>query len=185
MTKERIKEEEPLVLFGSRLVTAYPMTRAEYNEIRGWALPFDEDGDDAGYLINNITNAKPNTDFLDGYVSWLTEEQTTNEFRQTGNFPFGMAIEAMKLGHKVARSGWNGNGMYLVLFDPARDNLQTLSITCGERTMPLALQPFIVMKTVQNTYVPWLASQTDMLSDDWRLVHFLNEDEDGEEDESN
>lgn len=57
--------------------------------------------EDAGFLINNITNAKPNTDF--------TEEQTTNEFIQTGNLTFGMAIEALKLGRKVARSGWNGN----------------------------------------------------------------------------
>lgn len=175
MTKKELQEAEPIVLFGSRFVTAYPMTRLEYNVLRGWDLPFDENGEDKGFLINNLTNSKPNTDFLDGYVSWLTEEQANAEFRQTGNFPFGMAIEAMKLGHKVARSGWNGKGMYLVLLDPVKDNLQILEVSCAERSVPLALQPFIVMKTVQNTYVPWLASQSDMLADDWRIVQFTDE----------
>ncbi len=120
--------------------------------------------DDAGYLINNITNAKPNTDF--------TEEQTTNEFIQTGNFPFGIAIEAMKLGHKVARSGWNGKGMYLVHFSPVSHGLEMLTVYDKEEGTTLPLLPFILMKTADNCYVPWLASQTDILAEDYSIVNF-------------
>ncbi len=120
--------------------------------------------DDAGYLINNITNAKPNTDF--------TEEQTTNEFIQTENFTFGIAIKAMKLGHKVARSGWNGKGMYLVYFSPVSHGLEILTVYDKEEGTTLPLLPFILMKTADNCYVPWLASQTDILAEDYSIVNF-------------
>ena len=173
MNKDTLKEITTVTLFGSRFVVAYPMTRLQYNSLRGWDLPSDENGDDEGFMIENLTNAKPNTDFAEGYISWSTKEQVFLEFRETGNFPFGMAIEALKMGHKVQRSGWNGKDMYLVILDPARDNLMTLSIECIEAKRELALQPFIVMKTVDNTYVPWLASQTDMLAEDYRIVNFI------------
>ena len=173
MNKDTLKEITTVTLFGSRFVVAYPMTRLQYNSLRGWDLPSDENGDDEGFMIENLTNAKPNTDFAEGYISWSTKEQVFLEFRETGNFPFGMAIEALKMGHKVQRSGWNGKDMYLVILDPARDNLMTLGIECIEAKRELALQPFIVMKTVDNTYVPWLASQTDMLAEDYRIVNFI------------
>ena len=173
MNKDTLKEIKPVTLFGSRFVLGYPMTRLQYNSLRGLDLPSDENGDDEGFMIENLTNAKPNTDFSEGYISWSTKEQVFLEFRETDNFPFGVAIEALKIGHKVQRSGWNGKDMYLVILDPARDNLITLSVSCIEAKRELALQPFIVMKTVDNTYVPWLASQTDMLSDDWGIVNFI------------
>ena len=181
MLKQDLKSLTPTILFGGKLVEAYPMTRYEYNDLRGWALPFDENGSDEGFLLNSLTNAKPNTDFLDGYVSWVTKEQKEAEFRETFNFPFGMAIEALKLGHKVARSGWNGKGMYLVLFDPARDNLLTLTASCIEAKVEKSLRPFILMSTVDNQYVPWLASQSDMLEDDWGIVQFIKPSEPEEE----
>lgn len=177
MTVKELHKIEPKVLFGGKLVTAYAMTRKEYNVLRGWDLPFDENGDDEGFLLNSLTNSKPNTDFLDGYVSWVTKEQKEVEFRETGIFPFGLAIEALKLGHKVSRSVWNGKEMYLVLFDPIKDNLQLLTATCVQASVPKALNPFILMSTVDNTYVPWLASQTDMLSDDWGIVEFKQTEE--------
>lgn len=67
---------------------------------------------------------------------------------------FGEAIEAMKKGKKVARAGWNGKGMYINIRD-AHDGYD----------------PYIVMYTAQGTYQPgWLASQPDMLSEDWEVV---------------
>jgi hypothetical protein len=88
-----------------------------------------------------------------------------------------MAIEALKLGFKVARSGWNGKNMYLVLFDPARDGLQTIVAVCNEANIEKALKPFILMSTADNQYVPWLASQSDMLEDDWNIVNFVSEED--------
>ena len=69
---------------------------------------------------------------------------------------FGQAIEALKQGKKVARTGWNGKGMHLELQRPDAHSKMTL--------------PYIYMYTAQGDNVPWLASQTDMLSEDWVTV---------------
>lgn len=66
---------------------------------------------------------------------------------------FGKAIEAMKEGDKVARSGWNGRGMWIAIQMP--DNLSKMQL------------PYIYMSTAQGELVPWLASQSDMLAEDW------------------
>lgn len=93
----------------------------------------------------------------------------------------GQAIEAMKAGAKVAREGWNGKGMWLVLMPElklppfssqgpgARVNDRT-AIHIGEDT-PLECQPYIVMWTAQQKWQPgWLASQADLLAEDWVVV---------------
>jgi hypothetical protein len=65
---------------------------------------------------------------------------------------FGWAIKTIKLGYYVARKGWNGRDMYIMYVpeDPSTKQL-----------------PYIGMKTASGSFVPWLASQTDMLMDDW------------------
>lgn len=69
---------------------------------------------------------------------------------------FGQSIEALKDGYKVARSGWNGKNMWLELQMPDAHSKMTL--------------PYIFMKTADDHFVPWLASQTDILSEDWVLA---------------
>ena len=69
---------------------------------------------------------------------------------------FGEAIEHARNGKKIAREGWNGKNMYIQLQVPDEHSKMTL--------------PYIYMKTVQGDLVPWLASQTDMLADDWMEV---------------
>lgn len=68
---------------------------------------------------------------------------------------FGKAIEELKNGNKVAREGWNGKGMYLVLIEP---HLGIIDV------------PFIAIKTADNKRQPWNASQADALADDWNVV---------------
>lgn len=89
---------------------------------------------------------------------------------------FGEAIAALKTGKKVARSGWNGKGMWLILVPG------TPSINCVEGTpyfkagiTSCEILPHIDMWTINSegrkAMLPgWLASQTDMLSDDWNIV---------------
>jgi hypothetical protein len=86
---------------------------------------------------------------------------------------FGKAIETLKAGKRVARAGWNGKGMWLELIR-GRD-VQISNHGFGPRNehdhdwrdrVPLML-PWIGMKTADNGFVPWLASQTDMLAEDW------------------
>ena len=79
---------------------------------------------------------------------------------------FGDALEALKEGKKVARDGWNGKGMFLFLSPPV--GCQMYSKYTGKGINDL--QPFIVMKTADETLVPWLASQTDVLAEDWDII---------------
>lgn len=69
---------------------------------------------------------------------------------------FSYALNYLKQGKKVSREGWNGKGMWLKLQTPDAYSKMTL--------------PYIYMKTVEGKYVPWLASQTDLLAEDWNEV---------------
>lgn len=84
---------------------------------------------------------------------------------------FGEALVALKFGQKVARQGWNGKGMFLYLVPagayPARTAIAKSE--WGEEGL-VPYQAYIAMKTVQGTVVPWLASQTDMLAEDWEVL---------------
>lgn len=81
---------------------------------------------------------------------------------------FGQAIEALKQGKKVARAGWNGKGMYLYLAD---GKLLTDAIDNGS----FPFTDTIVIKTSDNKYcIGWLASQTDMLAEDWEIVEYIS-----------
>lgn len=80
---------------------------------------------------------------------------------------FGQALEALKLGNRIVRAGWNGKGMYLRYVDLYCDS--KFSVTEHEPTDGTLL-PWIGMKTADNGFVPWLASQTDILADDWGVV---------------
>jgi hypothetical protein len=81
---------------------------------------------------------------------------------------FGDAIRAMKDGKRVAREGWNGKGMFLFLVNGSTFtvNREPLLSIMGEGTQ-IQYHAHIDMKTAQGYVVPWLASQSDMLSDDW------------------
>lgn len=84
---------------------------------------------------------------------------------------FGDAINEMKNGNKVARSGWNGKGMFLFLVSGStfKVNRAPLLGIYPEGT-EINYQPHIDMKTADGTIVPWLASQSDMLAEDWLIV---------------
>ncbi len=78
------------------------------------------------------------------------------EYENRDNFDFGNAVRALKKGFRVCRIGWNGKGMWLALQVPDSGSKMSL--------------PYIYMKTVDNKLVPWLASQTDILANDWMVV---------------
>lgn len=85
-------------------------------------------------------------------------------------FPFGTAIEELKVGKKVARTGWNGKGMFLFyISENMNSQIGGWTFTNG-RCDNYELCPFIAMKTADEKVVPWLASQTDMLAEDWQIV---------------
>ena len=81
-------------------------------------------------------------------------------------FSFGDAIKYLKRGLMVTRKGWNGKGMYL--FKSPKLGCQIYSEYTGKEINDL--QEFIVMKAADDTLVPWLASQTDVLAEDWMII---------------
>lgn len=158
----------------TRTVQATPLNRQEYNDLRGWQVPADENPADDGYLVVNSGVSERNVEGFDGYVSWLPklafEEQYKND-----NLTFGQAVELLKVGKKVARKGWNGKGMFLALVNGSDADYHVNSRIFGtgedgnsEKQMPIL--DAIYMKTANDELVPWLASQTDMLAEDWVVV---------------
>lgn len=157
---------------GTKRVMAKPMTRKDYNDLRGWQLPEDENGADEGFLVEYLDGGTPNMRgrFL-GYVSWSPKEQFEKAYRETDGLSFGMAIEALKAGKRVARKGWNGKGMFLFLVNGSTFSVNRpplLGIYPEGTTINYC--PHIDMRTADGSIVPWLASQTDVLADDWAMV---------------
>lgn len=101
--------------------------------------------------------------FANGVTNHVTEAQLPVE-----NFDFGTALTAIKAGCYVSRKGWNGPGQYIFgIGMPGSGDYWTYT---NGKNDNCKLVPFLAIRTVQNSAVPWLASQTDMLATDWYIV---------------
>lgn len=149
---------------GTKIVNAAPLTRGEYNALRGWETPADENPADAGYLVEYVEGGKPNHPKFEGYISWSPADVFAKAYRPNPGMTFGQAIEALKAGGRVARAGWNGKGMWLKLVP------ESLADAVAFQYEALYAAPWIGMKTADQKFVPWLASQTDVLAEDWTVV---------------
>lgn len=69
---------------------------------------------------------------------------------------FGQALTALKTGSKATREGWNGKGMYIELQVPDEHSKMR--------------RPYLFMSPVDGALVPWVASQSDLLAEDWTTV---------------
>ena len=124
--------------YGTKRITAWPM--------------FGADGTEPGY----------NVEYAYGYVSWSPKAVFEAAYQPIDAMSFGHALVAMKAGHKVARAGWNGKGLWLELQTPGDTSKMTL--------------PYVFLNYPDDSQytpgarVPWTPSQTDMLADDWQIV---------------
>lgn len=86
---------------------------------------------------------------------------------------FGEALEELKSGQRVRREGWNGKGMWLCYMPGMRVAAEMVN-TRTRKFLPegdLVVGGYIVMFTAQGVWQPgWLASQADMLAEDWEIV---------------
>jgi hypothetical protein len=133
--------------YGTKLVTAWPQRPSA-----------DQHGSETleGYAVK----------YSDGYVSWSPKDVFESAYQPVTAMSFGHALQAMEDGQRVARSGWNGKGMWLRRVDPYNDLHFKVSETPDAQG---TLLPYIAMKTADNGFVPWLASQSDMLAKDWLI----------------
>lgn len=163
---------------GVKIILAMAMTVGQAMRDHGVKLSPDPSGkdrqdDEQGYLV----------EYDNGYKSWSPKDVFDAAYRLINGMTFGLAIEALKRGHKVARAGWNGKGMWLALVLPYTEAVHSGDKSCfcyrafelpdganGSAKKSPNLLPYIAMKTVGDDLVPWLASQTDMLAEDWMIV---------------
>lgn len=119
--------------------------------------------------------------YADGYQSWSPAAAFEEAYRPTEGMPFGLAIEALKKGACVARAGWDGKGMLLWLnrgssATPPLDRDAQIGGVSSDLfdlgdTGTVTRLPNINMRAADgSTVTGWLASQTDMLADDWMIV---------------
>ena len=165
---------------GVKQINAQAMTREEYNELRGWTVPADENPDDAGYLVEYVDGGQANHPDFAGYISWSPKDVFERAYRPTQGMTFGLAIEALKQGAKVARAGWNGKGMWLALSGGVVGRMVQAENFWSQANQDYAesrggkahVLPCITMKTATGEILMgWLASQTDMLAEDWLVIH--------------
>lgn len=137
--------------YGTKRVTAWPAQNASADNAEGYAVKY-----------------------ADGYTSWSPKKAFEEAYQPITAMSFSGALAALKAGKRVCRAGWNGKGMFL-FFNPGSE----VKVSEGR---PLAsafpvgteckMLPYIMMKTAAEDlqFVPWLASQTDILADDWMII---------------
>ena len=84
---------------------------------------------------------------------------------------FGDALKCLKWGQRVSRAGWNGKGMFVFLVPGSTFTVNRpplLGIYPPGTTINYL--PHVDMRTADGNIVPWLASQTDILAEDWDVV---------------
>lgn len=87
---------------------------------------------------------------------------------------FGEAIAVMKAGIPINRMGWNGRNMFLYYVPENRYEPTTQVAKARFDGNPVPYRSYIAMKTVDGYVVPWVASQTDILSNDWQIAGDIN-----------
>jgi hypothetical protein len=151
--------------YGTKRVTSWPQTKQfEGKGERGLEEPANVELR-SGYAVK----------YADGYISWRPKDVFEAAYQPLDALSFGHAIAAMKAGQRVARAGWNGKNMFLILipgsvFTVAEGRPLAKAFPIGT---VIEYLPHIDMKTVDGKVVPWLASQTDMLADDWMIIDEL------------
>ncbi len=136
------------------------MTKDYYGTKRITAWQQEKDGT-PGYAVK----------YADGYTSWSPRDVFEEAYQPIDAMSFGHAIAALKAAQRVARAGWNGKNMFLFLVAGStfKVNRAPLMGIYPEGTA-INYHSHIDMMTAQDYVVPWLASQADMLADDWLIV---------------
>lgn len=152
---------------GTKVVKGTPMTRGDYNHLRGWAIPVGENPSDAGYLVEYMDGGPANHPAYHNYISWSPAAVFEKAYLPAEDgLTFSQALELLKSGARVSRAGWNGAGQFVFMMD---QNGQAY-VFKGEHE-PLGLAPVLALKNAQNVVQPgWVPSQGDMFAKDWKSV---------------
>ena len=140
------------------------MTRGEYAKLSGRNSILTEKGEseaDKGYHVR----------YKDGYESWSPAEAFEEAYRDFANLSFGHAIELMKRGYKLARAGWNGKKQYIQLATCISYKTTDGELVNAEHDA-IGNQAIAFVGT-SGVQMGWLASQADMLAEDWCVFDLI------------
>lgn len=156
---------------GTKLIKAVPMPLGQYNNLQGWKLPEGQDPHTPGYLVEYQDGGKPNHPDFAGYISWSPKDVFERAYQAASGMDFGGALSAIKLGKRVARSGWNGVGMFVYLVPANSYPVQTGAAKehFGQGAM-VPYNAYMAIKNVNDTVSTWVPSVNDCLSNDWYIV---------------
>lgn len=141
-------------------------TLLEVVEERAGGLLVQNEGDSSDqWMISNELFASSYVQEIPGYsFEQMAEMEATHGFE--------MALVALKEGYRVTRKGWNGKGMWLAIVkheDMINYPVNSI-VSIDHPAYDYTMVPWIGMKTADDKFVPWLASQTDQLADDWMVL---------------
>lgn len=150
---------------GTKIIQAEGAVRIDGKEVQppDWPIPCGSKVED-GYRVR----------YSDGYESWSPKDAFDEAYRPMTGLTFGMAMEAAKKGCKVARKGWNGKGLYVIYRTGYPDGIPCNKNTADAVGIPegtlFKVRPYLQMKCVDDSFQMWLASQSDILEEDWEVV---------------
>ena len=144
---------------GTKIIQAEPALRIDGKTVQPTTWPVPEGAKaEEGYAVR----------YPDGYMSWSPKEVFEEAYRPSDSMTFGLAIEAAKKGKRIARKGWNGKGQYVELatgicyVSADGKTVNTEHAAIGNKALAFA--------GTSGVQMGWLASQADMLADDWEIV---------------
>ena len=178
---------------GVKKILAHPMTREEYNNLRGWTVPENENPADDGYLVEYLGSA-PQPELVgkvDGYASWSPKDvfdqahiavrnadvdvdDVRNMVEELASaskelVSFETALHYCKRGMYIARKGWNGKGMSVRMVKGTAIQ-QALNKHYGDpddSRNNQQMNNFLVLSSVDGTLNTWVPSISDLLANDW------------------
>lgn len=144
---------------GTKIIQAQPAVRVEGKDVQPdtWPVPAGATVEH-GYMVQ----------YQDGYRSWSPKDVFEEAYRRVDGMSFGLAIEAAKKGKRIARKGWNGKGQYVELATAISYASPTGAVVNAEHDA-IGNQALSFVGT-SGVQMGWLASQADMLADDWEIV---------------
>lgn len=144
---------------GVKSIMAEPMTRGEYNKVRGWQLPANEEPDDPGYLV----------EYENGHISWSPADVFNESYQENGKLTFSAALALIKAGKQVARAGWNGKDQFVYLLQGSKMATRA-GYGFGEYIGEPTFGDLLVIRNSQNMLFSWVPSMGDLMASDWVVL---------------
>lgn len=159
---------------GTKQVEAEPMTMGQAYEkgfLQAGRVPSETEQNKPGYHVK----------YADGYESWSPAEPFEKAYRESGDIPFGVAIEVLLQGGAIRRKGWNGKGLFVIKQIPAHiesdviPKMQSLPQAAKDRIMRTKgfidyTSQCLIYNENTGRADSWVPSISDVFAQDWEIV---------------